>query len=122
MLVALAIGVDKMANLWQQLFDQHGLIQTQAVLGLLRKNDEQGQSGKITLLCHCMEKSQIYQQYLSFDFWGYNRDRPKVLPVWRLILLMLILLNIILLITSPESGFRHHNAWKYDSLEVSFRG
>lgn len=36
MLVALAVRVDEMANLRQQLFDQHGLVQTQAVLGLLR--------------------------------------------------------------------------------------
>lgn len=28
MLVALAVRVDEMTNLWQQLFDQHGLIQT----------------------------------------------------------------------------------------------
>lgn len=28
MVVALAVCVDEMTNLWQQLFDQHGLIQT----------------------------------------------------------------------------------------------
>lgn len=28
MLVALTVRVDEMTNLWQQLFDQHGLIQT----------------------------------------------------------------------------------------------
>lgn len=38
-LVALTVCVDEMADLWQKLFDQHGLIQTQAVLGLLRRED-----------------------------------------------------------------------------------
>lgn len=41
MLVALAVRMDEMANLRQQLFDQHGLIQTQAILGLLRRNDRE---------------------------------------------------------------------------------
>ena len=36
MLVALTVCIDEMADLWQKLFDQHGLIQTQRVLGLLR--------------------------------------------------------------------------------------
>lgn len=43
MLVALAVRMDEMADLREQLFDQHGLIQTQAVLGLLRR--------KKTLVC-----------------------------------------------------------------------
>lgn len=43
-LVALTVRVDEVANLWQQLFDQHGLIQTQAVLRLLWRNDREEES------------------------------------------------------------------------------
>lgn len=39
-LVTLAVGVDEMADLRQQLLHQHGLIQTQAVFRLLRKQGE----------------------------------------------------------------------------------
>ena len=35
MLVAIAVCVDKMADFGQELLNKHGLIQTQAVLGLL---------------------------------------------------------------------------------------
>lgn len=46
-LVPLTIRVNEMADLWQQLFDQHGFIQTQAVLGLLRReNKEEGNQQK----------------------------------------------------------------------------
>ena len=38
-LMALTVRVDEMTDLWQKLFDQHGFIQTQAVLGLLRRED-----------------------------------------------------------------------------------
>lgn len=48
MLVALTVRMDKMADLWQQLFDQHGFIQTQAVLGLLSREDREVE--------HCQNK------------------------------------------------------------------
>lgn len=46
MLVALAVRMDEMANLRQQLFDQHGLIQTQAVLGLLKRKETEEEDGQ----------------------------------------------------------------------------
>lgn len=40
MLVALTVRMDEMADLRQQLFDQHGLIQAQTILGLLKRDTE----------------------------------------------------------------------------------
>lgn len=53
--MALAVRMDEMANLRQQLFDQHGLIQTQAVLGLLKRKEteeEDGQGKALRLFLH----------------------------------------------------------------------
>ena len=41
MLVALVVGVDEVTDFWQQLLHQHGLVQTHAVLRLLRDGKEE---------------------------------------------------------------------------------
>lgn len=66
MLLALAVRMDEMANLWQQLFDQHGLIQTQAVLGLLRRNDREEEDSQkkrppaVSLILHAETGERLW--------------------------------------------------------------
>lgn len=50
-LVALTVCMNEMADLWQELLDQHGFIQTQAVFGLLRREDREEEDGQRKRKC-----------------------------------------------------------------------